>query len=128
LGVTAPWIVHAAVAKLDEQADLTPDLIAGLSLWMYSLACGDKSMNRFYNLDRAGGSDEPCSQSLFPGRKDEHFIRILGNTRSQGPFYMDPRFMESWIGLDQPFERFPEDGLWRRPWPLFGLYYSASFE
>ena len=114
LGLKTSWIVSTSVDG--DQALLTTDLTIGLSLWMYSLVCGDNALDPVCkNVDRPAY----WSDKLNPGQPCL-FAQIIGNSRST----MEE--IRRWIRCNKVHLgfKYPER---QRPWLIFGLYYSASF-
>lgn len=138
-GLKTTWVVH-----LDPDG-LRRDLIAGLSMWVYSLACGSDSLDTgLRNVDPLFWRNRPQTFKLTPGEA-EYFIRILGNSR-----YMSSTKWDIWMrrilgaeGHSDIYQEIPAyNGEWDegdsrhgefqlrilRSWPVFGLYSSATFE
>ncbi|KAG8533606.1 uncharacterized protein KY384_001346 [Bacidia gigantensis] len=161
-GVKTDWFVSTGT----ENAKMTDDLIAGLSLWMYSLMCGQdtlgrikddqelklsdmaarahvKDENEFELTDSAALgsrkddnnlelSDLAPLQNLTPGVKD-NFIRIVGNTENSTIAELESWIKHGWVASFKTVPcygngDFDRGNTWTgRKWPVFGLYYSASF-
>ncbi|ERF75711.1 hypothetical protein EPUS_01541 [Endocarpon pusillum Z07020] len=110
------WVVD--MGPIPDKAALTEQLTAGLSLWMYSLLCQKNSLDRLCNQNDLRNSNAA-------------FLRIIGSsdscTAEQMEVWMPGTALDSitssnFEGLHVP-RREPLSS-----WPVFGVYYSASFK
>lgn len=130
-GVKTTWIVPMGSYIVAER--LTPDLTAGLSLWMYSLVCGSDSLDSLDKHASEETSELVASMKLTP-KKQANFVRIIGNSGST-----TVEELKSWIA-EGVYTAIPSyDGNWNRDlqelvtggqqlWPIFGLHFSAALE
>ncbi|KAI9658259.1 MAG: hypothetical protein M1821_002392 [Bathelium mastoideum] len=135
LGVKTSWILQP---YRHDHGQLTSNLTAGLSLWMYSLICANNLLKPLYNRPGALGDGVRLTSI-----SSDRFVRIIGSTNS-----CNVEEMQRWIASDLLFDVPPYDcsqpsagrefykaidmaDKMRRNlgrWPIFGLYYSTSFE
>lgn len=123
------WIIPLS----EDPATLKSHLVAGLSLWVYSLHCGNTSLNRLLSTPRMGAVDFMELSNLTAPRL-LRFRRIIGK-RSQPYSAQD---LEKWIGrrtkvinrYDSKETTDPHyfSTIVPHNWPVFGLYFSASFQ
>ena len=130
------WIVH--MGSDWSQARSTVDLTAGLSLWMYSLVCGKNSLEPFYLHEELEGTGSDAFWKVSTPGTHPAFQRIIGSSESS-----TVEEMKMWMGA-KVYATVPSyDGKWNGEaiWkeksrarklisdrPVFGLYYSTSFE
>lgn len=139
LGKKTSWIVDTAHGI--DQASLIPDLTAGLSLWIYSLIGGRTSLKRLH-IPSGLGMDHWAFDAETAGR-NSMFVRIISSSE-----IYTAQEIQSWIpkcklshfgaryipsyDSEWDIDLIPEMAsvhTWPvHPWPVFGLYYSASFE
>lgn len=120
---------------------LKENLVAGLSLWMHSLAYERESLNvdfNSYHFKTTGLFTRSRFQSLTTG-KLYRFVRIVGSSDSsntvqdiirwmpKGKLVITSRYDDTWNAGTQSEPEFL--GLLDyQLWPVFGLHYSAAYE
>ena len=143
LGVKTSWVIRTSsyshVALLDH---LKEDLNAGLSLWMYSIACTNSSLNRLYSFHDELRTDNqvsnlPTFQQVTP-KGGGCFARIVGSAGSKTDKEIDdwmpfmyrklvPSYDGKWWN-EKKNDYFRVPPIIWRTWPVFGLFYSNSFK
>ena len=141
LGVKTSWVIRTFWNEDPTLLDrLKEDLNAGLSLWMYSIACTNSSLNRLYSFHDELRIDQvsnlPSFRQVTPKERG-YFVRIVGSAGSKTdeeirhwvPFkycQLVPSYGGKW--WNEEMNNIFSGLLGTRDWPVFGLFYSSSFK
>ena len=123
-GTLTCWTIHTHMTK----DSIFPGLLAGLSLWVYSMICANNSLRNLYELSRR---DSAWPKDWAP-KKRYTYTRIIGNTE-----YTNKRHLKKWLPDERIYHASSKEGEEKgiatgitpqegQSWVLFGLYFSTS--
>jgi hypothetical protein len=146
-GIKSSWNIRIHEGDGNEHyGKLSEDLLAGFSLWMYSLECGAKALGKIYDdnevFKKFGDHkwSRGMSDSHIPFDRLSPSYRIVGNSTSTTIGELQYYMGQTIVWDVPPYDgKFPEEfklprilerkfqGTFPLHWPVLGVYNSASF-